>query len=63
MTKETAKKYAKNTGKTLGSAALFVLSAAAAAGEEQARQREIQAHVDALNVLEPNANVVLMRKF
>jgi len=63
MTKETAKKYARNTGTGLGCAALFVLTAFAAAGEEQERQRKIQEHVDALATLEPNATVILARKF
>jgi hypothetical protein len=63
MTKETAKKYARNTGKGLGCAALFIATAFVAAGEEQERQRKIQEHVDALAVLEPNAQVIIARKF
>jgi len=63
MTKETAKKYARNTGKALGGAALFTLTAIAAAGEEQERQRRIQEHVDALAALEPNSQVIIARKF
>jgi translation initiation factor 2 gamma subunit (eIF-2gamma) len=63
MTKETAKKHARTTGKFLGGAALFTLAAFAAAGEEQERQRRIQEHVDALAVLEPNAQVIIARKY
>jgi hypothetical protein len=63
MTKETAKRYARSTGKGLGCAALFTLTAFAAAGQEQERQRKIQEHVAALNELTPNNQVVLIQKF
>lgn len=63
MTKETARRYARNTGKGLGGAALFIAAAFVAAGEEQQRQRQIQSHVDALRELEPNAQVIIAHKF
>lgn len=62
MTKETAKRYARNTGKGLGCAALFVVTAIAASAEEQERQRKIQEHVDALNELAPDRDVILIEK-
>lgn len=56
------KTAAKKTATTAGSGILGALYVLAAVGEESQKQREIQAHIDALKVLCPDHNVVLFRK-
>jgi len=56
------KTAARKTATATGSGLLVALHILAAAGEEQRRQAEIQEHVNALNELAPDHNVVLFRK-
>jgi len=56
------KTAARKTATVAGSGLLGALYVLAAVGEEAARQEKIQQHVDALNELAPDHNVVLFRK-
>lgn len=61
-TKNRAKKAAITTGRGLGFAALALIHGLAAIGEEEQRQREIQEHTDALKALQPNCDLMFVRK-
>lgn len=62
MSKNSAKNAAKTAGRGLGFAVAVIAAAAVAASEEDARQREIQEHTDALKALKPNSHIVFIEK-
>jgi predicted RNA methylase len=62
MTKHSVKNAAKTTGRGLGFALAVLGAAAVAAAEEDAHQREIQEHTDALKALKPNCHIVFIEK-
>ena len=62
MKNTRVRRAATSTGRGLGIASLALLSGLAAIGEEQQRQREIQEHTDALKKLNPDYDIMLIRK-
>lgn len=60
--KNRAKNAAITTGAGLGFFLAALVEASAANAEEARRQQEIQEHTDALKALQPNCDIMFVRK-
>ena len=60
--KNRAKKIAIGTGRGLGFAVVAIAAGIAAQQEEDRRQAEIQEHTSALKALQPDCDIMFVRK-